>query len=68
MTVKHDAAQSSTPDPAIQPSSATAFKSASMVAKKARAVASAAVRMLGPTLAAVISLDAAIECPAAHSG
>ena len=48
MTMKHDRAHKRTPQPAIQPSSATALRSASMVAKKARAVVRAAVRMPGP--------------------
>ena len=44
-TVKQANAHSSTPQPAIQPSSATALKSANMAAKNASAVPTAAVRM-----------------------
>ena len=63
MMVRHAIAQNMTPLPAIQPSSATALKSASIVAKKARAVEIAAVSMLGPARSAVNRIASSIERP-----
>ena len=65
--MKQEKAHSRTPQPAIQPSSETAFKSASIAAKNENAVVTAAVKMLGPTCIAVLRFASKMSKPAWRS-